>query len=547
MTFQKKPLLKTLLFLLLSVTSFLFSVDVFAAEPQYYNLSVTYPLAGLDPEPGDVIVRNRFSNTLRISTSEDSPYVFGVVAEEPAMVFRTEAESVPLMRVGQARVKVVLKNGDIEEGDHLTTSNILGYGKKVEPYHRYTLGMALESLSEEDTKSSVEGPDGDTYPAGRVLVDLRISLHGSGVVRVPYDDFDSSSRGELTEVGAREMFSQNMETFQELGRRARDGTRDFLESEGGVVASRVLSTGGAVVGAISSLTVFFLSPLTVFEIFLLPFRLWALLLSFFGIRRRSKPWGVVYDSVTKQPIDPAYVQLEDEKGEEVDMSITDIDGRYGFLVEPGKYKMKVNKSNYIFPSEKLKAKNSDDIYNNLYFGETFGVNEKDAVIDKNIPMDPADFDWNEFAKLNKNILKYYSYADMFKAVIFKWLFHIGFIVAIVALILMPNVYNIAIVGLYVFLFFLRLVGLKPRHYGRVVRETDRTPLSYAVVRVCMAKSGREVSKAVCDKYGRYFALASDGEYYVKIDRKTGEDRYENIYTSEPFMVTKGIIKELFKV
>ncbi|MGM0482270.1 MAG: carboxypeptidase-like regulatory domain-containing protein [Patescibacteria group bacterium] len=521
-----------------------FPATVFSVEPVYHNFSLTYPIGELQPSEGDIIVRNRYKNTFRISSIEDSADVFGVVASDAALVFRTEEpDSVPIMRFGQTAVNVILKNGDIERGDNITTSEVIGHGQAVQPYHRYTLGVALEGLSEEDASEEVVGPDGETYPSGQVVVDLRISFHGSGVINISLQDIPSQA--EPLEVGA--MFRQNFQTMRQLGEEVTDQARDILETEAGSIASRFIETGGAVTGAMISFGALFLSPVTVFEVFALPFRIWALFLALFGIKRRSRPWGVVYDSVTKQPIDPAYVILEDDKGNEVKMSITDIDGRYGFLVDPGKYKMKANKTNYIFPSEKLKGRRSDVIHNNLYFGETFEVNKKNAVIDKNIPMDPQDFDWNEFTKLNKKILTYYSYADLFKAFIFQWLFYAGFIVSLVSVFLVPDTYSYVILGVYLFLFFLRIVGLKPRRYGKVVEEETNTPLSYAIVHICLKRSGREVSTSVCDAYGRYFALASNGEYYVKIDKKKGEEDYENVFTSEPFEVKGGVIKRTFKV
>jgi hypothetical protein len=55
----------------------------------------------------------------------------------------------------------------------------------------------------------------------------------------------------------------------------------------------------------------------------------------FGLKKKAPPWGVVYDSVTKRPLDPAYVVLKNLQGKQIASAITDLDGRYGFLVEPG--------------------------------------------------------------------------------------------------------------------------------------------------------------------------------------------------------------------
>jgi len=111
------------------------------------------------------------------------------------------------------------------------------------------------------------------------------------------------------------------------------------------------------------------TPWAASEIFLIPVKLWGLVLVGLGIRKKTRPWGTVYDSVTKQPIDPAFVTARDQSGKVVAEPITDIDGRYGFLLPDGTYYISAKKTNYEFPSKKMVGKSSDELYANLYFGE----------------------------------------------------------------------------------------------------------------------------------------------------------------------------------
>ncbi len=535
--FSKYRIVFFFLFLLI------FPLGSSALDSLHYNLSVTYPIENLNTIPGDIIVRDRYSNTLWLSAVEDSPDVFGVVVENPMLMFRTESGSVPVIRMGQTPVNVILKDGPIERGDNITTSDVSGFGQAVQGHHRYTLGIALESLDEDDTEEVVTLANGETYPSGLIMVDLRIGRHGSAVVSKTPSEVTPS----LSETSFMDLIIHDVGAFQYMGSRAVDMAREFLQTDVGVTLAQMVSILGIIAGFFLTLTSLFFSSLRILEIILLPFRLWALFVGFLGFKKRLRPWGVVYDSVTKQPIDPAYVQLQDEDGNDIKTSITDIDGRYGFLVEPGRYRLKVNKTNYSFPSKKLKGKRSDVIYDDLYFGEIFEINDKVAIAGKNVPMDPDKFDWNEFAKLNKKILNYYSYGDFFKAVILNWFFYIGFIFSLVALLLMPTVYNIIIVSLYLLLMFVRMIRIKPRRLGKVVNERNGEPLPFAIVRIRLVDSGNEAYKVVCDAYGRYFSLVTNGFYYVSIDCKEGEDSYRNVYTSEPFEVKDGIIRETFKV
>ena len=239
--------------------------------------------------------------------------------------------------------------------------------------------------------------------------------------------------------------------------------------------------------------------------------------------------------------------LEDPKGKEIASSITDIDGRYGFLIGAGKYKMIAQKTNYKFPSRKLFGKTKDELYNDLYFGEGIEVKEAGEVIVKNIPLDQEKFDWNEFAKRKKNLLKFYSRFDLLLRRLSDLLFVFGFFAAIVAVIFLPYPYNYAIFGLYLFLLILRLLGVKPKTYGLIFEKETGFPLSFAIVRVFALELEKEMFQRVVDKFGRYYILVPKGRYYLKIEKKNEDGSYSHIFTSGIINARKGIIQEKFIV
>lgn len=311
---------------------------------------------------------------------------------------------------------------------------------------------------------------------------------------------------------------------------------------------KIIGPTGLFVGLTYSLaTSLFATPLTFSEILLIPMRLWTLLLAILGLRKRNRPWGTVYDSVTKQPLDPAYVVLQDLQGNEIATCITDLDGRYGFLVPAeGQYRIVANKTNYAFPSKKLAGKTSDEMYQDLYFGEVITIKEGE-VITKNIPMDAINFDWNEFAKRDQKLMKFYSRTDVWIARISNLLFYIGFFVTTVAVWVTPTVYNVVIFILYIIIFCLKRTVLKPRPFGKLVYRSGNTPVSFAIIRVYAVGTDREVIKKVSDRTGRYYCLVPNGAYYVKIEKKNEDQSYTPIYTSSPFEVTKGFIRKKFEI
>ncbi|MFH1968143.1 MAG: carboxypeptidase-like regulatory domain-containing protein [bacterium] len=320
--------------------------------------------------------------------------------------------------------------------------------------------------------------------------------------------------------------------------------REIIETPVGSATTKAITTTGIV--ATVAVTAFAF-PFSLLELLFLPLRLMGILLIAFGLKKRNPPWGVVYDSVTKQPLDPAYVTLLNPEGKEISSAISDLDGRYGFLADPGFYKLSAHKTNYVFPSQKLAGKSADELYNNLYFGDPVEV-EKDQAIIKNIPLDPLKFDWNEFAKQDKRLTKFYSKWDMLFRKISDLIYYFGFAVAIIAFFAAPYPYNLIILGLYVFLLMLRILGVKPRPFGSVIDKSSGTPLQFGILRIISPDSDKEISHKVTDKYGRYFCLIPKGRYYVKIEKKNNDGSYSLVHTSHVIDATKtGLIKERFWV
>lgn len=322
--------------------------------------------------------------------------------------------------------------------------------------------------------------------------------------------------------------------------------KEIVNTPEASVATKTVSTAGAAVATAAVASTFF--PLSLFELFLLPLRLFGLIASALGLRKRVLPWGVVYDSVTKQPLDPAYIVLKDAQGREVSSAITDLDGRFGFLVEPGVYTMQVRKTNYIFPSQKLAGKAQDELYSDLYFGENIIVKTSGEIILKNIPLDPVKFDWNEFIKKSKKLMKFYSKWDIILRRIYSFFFVVGFITAVVVFIFAPYPYNTVIMMLYVLIILLRIFGIKPKTYGYIVEKATGVPLSFPIIRAITADSNKEILSKSADRYGKYYCLVPPGKYYVKIEKKNDDGSYSLVYTSPTIDVSKkGIIKQKFEV
>jgi PAS domain-containing protein len=97
-------------------------------------------------------------------------------------------------------------------------------------------------------------------------------------------------------------------------------------------------------------------------------------------RLESPPWGIIYNSHTREPIKLAMVRLIDEKTQRViDTEVSDPDGRFGFFVSPGSYYLSVMKDGFHFPPKEKQG----------YRGEVIQVSSHDeGALNFTVFMDP---------------------------------------------------------------------------------------------------------------------------------------------------------------
>jgi hypothetical protein len=248
----------------------------------------------------------------------------------------------------------------------------------------------------------------------------------------------------------------------------------------------------------------------------------------------------VYDSITKEPLDPAYVVLKNESGEITATAITDIDGRYGFLVPSGTYTMEVSKTNYLFPSKKAVGKIDDDIYTSLYFGGPFEVDNDKPTIVHDVPMDALALDWNQVEKLRRREMKFYSPLGVIFRKIFLVLFYLGFAYTLMLAFVQPTSTTWFILALYTLVIIFRSLSFKPHVFGRVVDEAGET-IPYANVVILSQDGSVEIRSVIADMYGRYYALVAPGEYKVQVKIKEGSEEYKTVLDVPNVSAKRGYI------
>lgn len=322
--------------------------------------------------------------------------------------------------------------------------------------------------------------------------------------------------------------------------RVREGYRGIAETMEGV--------GVTLLGSVVLFSTLQGSLGTIFAFRDIPFlilRAWNALLIFFKVKRKVRPWGTVFDSVTKQPLDPAYISLLDSTGQEVASAITDMDGRFGFIVGAGKYTITVKKSNYEFPSQKLAGRSEDELYTDLYFGEQVEVTEEGEVLYKNIPLDQLAFDWNEFAKQNQKRLTYFRRRDVAFARISEVLFIAGFVFSLYSFFAQRTTLSTIIVVAYIVMYFLRKSNPVYRVKGAVYANNELAPFS--IIRFLSHVTKQEVAHKVTTSAGEYYAILPNGEYAVTVDVKNPDGGYTKKEYGLNAKVTKGFYRDTIRV
>src|SRR3989344_4924196 len=229
-------------------------------------------------------------------------------------------------------------------------------------------------------------------------------------------------------------------------------------------------------------------------------------------RRKRKKWGIVYNSLTKQPVDLAIVRLyQKENNRLIQSRVTDKLGRFSFLVTPGRYYLTETKPKFVFPSVYLKDKKEDVKYLDLYHGEVIEVTQDNANITVNIPVDPEV----EAPAPAKVIFQYYlrkvQYAAAFLAVP----------LAGVSLAINPGPLTLTLFGFHCLLFdlFHRLGYQRPpKSWGVVYDNQNKKPINLAITRIYDKQYNKLLETRVADVRGRYAFLVDNNVYYVTAEK-----------------------------
>jgi len=238
-------------------------------------------------------------------------------------------------------------------------------------------------------------------------------------------------------------------------------------------------------------------------------------------KRKRKSWGIVYNALSKRPVDLAIVRLiHAQKNLILQTRITDAEGRYFFTVKPGTYRIEVARSGFTYPSSYLAKDREDGEFLDVYHGEVISVKEE-ATIGVNIPLDPAQQEATPRQVFLKKILRHAQHAFSLISLVLT-----AFVLAISPSWLM---FGMLLFQIFTYLLFRRLaMPKKPKSWGIVYDKQSKKPIGQAIVRIFDAKFGKVLETQITDDRGRYGFVVGKNVYFMTVDGRG----YETLKTSE---------------
>jgi len=282
--------------------------------------------------------------------------------------------------------------------------------------------------------------------------------------------------------------------------RALDSFFKNLEEDQLLVGSSLLTSSAIAIslGAIS---------IGIMKLPMMLFQFFSNLLSLLGLRARGKPYGFIYNSVSKEPIPQAVVRAyEYETSKLVRTDVSDVYGVFSFKLPKGKYKILVSVANYIYPSKVILGK-TDFPWENVYHGEIIEVKEETEP-NLAIPVDPVEVEKSSLFRVKMRVLW-----GLLLKILSPLVTVVGFIVCFYLYRKYPNTWNFIMLILYIPIFILsiRSFFIKPVRYGHIKDKTGRKVESFEVG-LRETDFGRILNKRVTDTNGLYRFIVPPGDY-----------------------------------
>lgn len=243
------------------------------------------------------------------------------------------------------------------------------------------------------------------------------------------------------------------------------------------------------------------------------FYLLVLIAQILGLKKTPKPWGTVYDSITKRPIPFARVEILNDQKRKLQSVIADADGRYGFILSSQRdvaspVAFQAFRTEYDFPSKIKPSEVEHELYPNIYQGGS--VNLASGLTNFDLPMDPRSKSSNRGFYFGIVSIKFNNIITKIADVLFVF----GTILGLTNFIVNPNINNLSMLAIILSAFVVRKSGFKLKPFGLTKDKEINQILPFSLITL-HNQGGERVSFTVSDAEGRYFLLTPKGKFILK--------------------------------
>ena len=244
-------------------------------------------------------------------------------------------------------------------------------------------------------------------------------------------------------------------------------------------------------------------------------------LLFLSLRHKKRnPWGQLVNEWTDQPVQGAAVAIIESQFQKIKESqLTDSGGRFGFLVAPGNYYLRIQKSGFV-PK----------------MTEVFSVGQNPEQLNLKITLLQSGA---SIPPLKQKFIKLVQGVNNFFYAINPYLLFFGTLISLFIFLTVPAKFNLIVLIIYLFMDLLKLILTMRtlKSFGLVIDKESKAPLALSVVRLFNVEKNWLMGTRVTDERGRFNFLLLPGSYYLTCTK----DTYSEIKTQPIEFKESGII------
>lgn len=205
-------------------------------------------------------------------------------------------------------------------------------------------------------------------------------------------------------------------------------------------------------------------------------------------RKKRQPWGIVYDAQNHVPVAFAVIRIFSD-GKLIKQSVTDLEGKYSFILDQGNYQMEVVHSEY------------------SQFNKEVSVINKEEQLTLDVPLQrngqPTAFN---FKKLAQKMLTGLG-----------WVIGIvGLTLSVIALVFNLSAFNLIVVALYLIQLGLLIFVRPVRNWGYIYDQQTGERIKGGFLRIFDKEQSRQIELQLSDEKGRFGFRLPKGSYYLAV-------------------------------